>query len=137
MPSPARAPSLSLNDESATFSGVMEKWNTLPCLFPNKGGYLISIDEYQKLLKLAGEHEAVLKEQPPLRGRLVRGTATAVIEKDILKVEANYVAVVQGAANHGEPRAVDHHFNSFRMRHITNLPNGQNMSGNIDHMADH
>ncbi|MHC4972322.1 MAG: hypothetical protein ACYTG3_08315 [Planctomycetota bacterium] len=66
-------------------------------LFPEKGaGFLITIEEYRQLREKALATEAAREEQPPLEGRLVRGTATATIADDILKVNAEYAAVVKG-----------------------------------------
>jgi len=66
-------------------------------LFPEKGaGFLITIDEYRTLRDKALANEAAKKEQPPLEGRLVRGTATATVSADdVLKIAAEYVAVVK------------------------------------------
>ncbi|MHC4494121.1 MAG: hypothetical protein ACYTDU_21230, partial [Planctomycetota bacterium] len=52
-------------------------------LFPEEGaGFLITIEEYRLLRDKALATEAARKEQPPLEGRLVRGTATATIVDD-------------------------------------------------------
>ena len=67
-------------------------------LFPDKGaGFLISIEEYEKLLALAKKTQQARAAAPPLAARLVRGVAAGRLEKDgLLRIEANYVAVVQG-----------------------------------------
>ncbi len=66
-------------------------------LFPEKGaGFLISADEYRKLLDLARTHEKSDEAQPPLAGRLVRGAATAKSDGGVLRIETSYVAIVNG-----------------------------------------
>ena len=66
-------------------------------LFPDKGaGFLISIDEYNRLLELARKNRDATTEQPPLDARLVRGTVTGKFDDKRLLLEAEYTAVVQG-----------------------------------------
>ncbi|MHC4957296.1 MAG: hypothetical protein ACYTGN_02900 [Planctomycetota bacterium] len=64
-------------------------------LFPERG-YMISIDEYKALVAKARAAELATAEQPPLAARLVQGVAAARLDKDLLTIEANYVAVVKG-----------------------------------------
>ena len=66
-------------------------------LLPLKGaGFLITIEEYRKLVELARANEALARERPPLAGRLVRGACVARIDGDVLRITAKYTAVVQG-----------------------------------------
>ncbi len=66
-------------------------------LLPLKGaGFLITIEEYRKLLELARANDAVLREKPPFGGRLVRGACVARIDGEVLRISAKYTAVVQG-----------------------------------------
>jgi len=66
-------------------------------LLPLKGaGFLITIEEYRKLLELARANEAAAREKPPFGGRLVRGECVARIDGDVLRISAKYTAVVQG-----------------------------------------
>ncbi|HEX5136868.1 MAG TPA: hypothetical protein VFY93_07850, partial [Planctomycetota bacterium] len=66
-------------------------------LLPLKGaGFLITIEEYRKLLELARSNDAAAREKPPIAGRLVRGTCEARFDGDVLRITAKYTAVVQG-----------------------------------------
>ncbi|MHC4548470.1 MAG: hypothetical protein ACYTEZ_06805 [Planctomycetota bacterium] len=88
----------------------------LLALFPEKGaGFLISIEEYRKLLDLARAGEAAAKERPPLAGRLVRGTATAAVKDDVLEVDAAFVAVVKGE----RPVTIPFPLHGIALREIT------------------
>jgi len=66
----------------------------LLALFPDKGaGYLISVEEYEKLRGLAEENREAERRRPPVDARLVRGSARGRLVGDRLVVEAEYVAV--------------------------------------------
>lgn len=66
-------------------------------LLPLKGaGFLITIEEYRKLLELARANDAAARERPPVAGRLVRGACEARIDGDVMRIAAKYTAVVQG-----------------------------------------
>jgi len=66
-------------------------------LFPEKGaGFLISIEEYRKLLGLARTHRDAQRERPPLAARLVRAVARGRLDGDVLRIETTYGVVVQG-----------------------------------------
>jgi len=66
-------------------------------LLPLKGaGFLITAEEYRKLLDLARGNDAAAREKPPFGGRLVRGACVARIDGDVLRISARYTAVVQG-----------------------------------------
>ncbi len=68
-------------------------------LFPGKGaGFLISIDEYNRLLDLAEATRARDTERPPLDARIVRGSVRGRIVKERLLLDAEYVVVVQGSS---------------------------------------
>ncbi|MHC4938977.1 MAG: hypothetical protein ACYTHK_08415 [Planctomycetota bacterium] len=68
----------------------------LLALFPEKGaGFLISIEEYNKLRGLAEANRAANREKSPVDARLVRGTVHARLDGDQLQLEAEYVAVSQ------------------------------------------
>lgn len=66
-------------------------------LLPLKGaGFMITIEEYRKLLDLARSNDLAAREKPPVAGRLVRGACEARIDGDVLRIAAKYTAVVQG-----------------------------------------
>ncbi|MHC4847307.1 MAG: hypothetical protein ACYTEG_02505, partial [Planctomycetota bacterium] len=68
----------------------------LLALFPDKGaGFLISIEEYNKLRGLAEANRTATREKSPVDARLVRGTVRGRIVADQLELEAEYVAVSQ------------------------------------------
>jgi hypothetical protein len=56
-------------------------------LLPLKGaGFLITIEEYRKLLELARANDLAAREKPPVAGRLVRGACEARILGDVLRI---------------------------------------------------
>ncbi len=66
-------------------------------LLPLKGaGFLITAEEYRRLLELARANDAAAREKPPFGGRLVRGACAARLDGDVLRISAKYTAVVQG-----------------------------------------
>ncbi|MHC4450342.1 MAG: hypothetical protein ACYS0E_09435, partial [Planctomycetota bacterium] len=68
----------------------------LLALFPDKGaGFLISIEEYNKLRGLAEANRTATREKSPVDARLVRGTVRGRIVADQLELEAEYVAVAR------------------------------------------
>ncbi len=73
----------------------------LLALFPERGaGFLISAAEYAKLVDLAQSNEEHKKARPPLAARLVRGTAEARLDGDVLRLTTTFVAVVhEGGAS--------------------------------------
>jgi len=88
----------------ATFTFAQEKtkvWVHAPAedllaLFPDKGaGFLISLDEYNRLLELARKNRATTEAKSPLDARLVRGTVQGRMDGDRLLLDAEYVVVVQ------------------------------------------
>jgi hypothetical protein len=66
----------------------------LPLFEKRGGGFLISLEEYERLVALARANERRLAERPPVAARLVRGAASARVEGDALRIEARYTAVV-------------------------------------------
>ncbi len=77
-------------------------------LLPLKSaGFLITIEEYRKLVELARANDAAALEKPPFGGRLVRGACTARIDGEVLRISARYTAVVQGAGVVEIPFRVD------------------------------
>ncbi|MEM8883110.1 MAG: hypothetical protein AAGD14_03485 [Planctomycetota bacterium] len=66
----------------------------LLALFPDKGaGFLISIEEFEKLRTLARNNRAVTESRAPVDARLVRGGGTAKLVEDRLVVETTYTVV--------------------------------------------
>ncbi|MEE8106762.1 MAG: hypothetical protein V3T86_14615 [Planctomycetota bacterium] len=71
----------------------------LLAMFPGKGaGFLISIEEYNDLIRRGETNERRAEARPPLAARIVRGEATAELKNDeFLNITAKYTVVVTSA----------------------------------------